>query len=128
MRERRHLLRLRLVFFREHHLEIELAVVHRAEGAQTPNHRGQLEPLGRVADPLERPLRRRIDARWRVNTNRIKAITEVQYSLLSACAELLKEYEAQNQLTVRGFLEQELGMEIVEKILAPQNLMALGHK
>lgn len=36
-------------------------------------------------------LRRRIDARWRVNTNRIKAITEIQYDLLSACAELLKE-------------------------------------
>jgi len=36
-------------------------------------------------------LRRRIDARWRVNTNRIKAITEIQYNLLSACAELLKE-------------------------------------
>ena len=36
-------------------------------------------------------LRRRIDARWRVNTNRLKAITEIQYDLLSACAELLKE-------------------------------------
>ncbi len=36
-------------------------------------------------------LRRRIDARWRVNSNRLKAIAEVQYSLLSACAELLKE-------------------------------------
>lgn len=36
-------------------------------------------------------LRRRIDARWRVNTNRLKAITEIQYALLSACAELLKE-------------------------------------
>ena len=36
-------------------------------------------------------LRRRIDARWRVNSNRIKSIVEIQYSLLSACAELLKE-------------------------------------
>jgi 16S rRNA (cytosine967-C5)-methyltransferase len=36
-------------------------------------------------------LRRRIDARWRVNTNRIKAMVEVQYDILSACAELLKE-------------------------------------
>lgn len=36
-------------------------------------------------------LRRRIDARWRVNTNRIKSIVEIQYNLLSACAELLKE-------------------------------------
>jgi 16S rRNA (cytosine967-C5)-methyltransferase len=36
-------------------------------------------------------LRRRIDARWRVNSNRIKAMAEVQYEILSACAELLKE-------------------------------------
>lgn len=36
-------------------------------------------------------LRRRIDARWRVNTRRIQSITEIQYNLLSACAELLKE-------------------------------------
>jgi 16S rRNA (cytosine967-C5)-methyltransferase len=36
-------------------------------------------------------LRRRIDARWRVNSNRIKSMTETQYALLSACAELLKE-------------------------------------
>ena len=36
-------------------------------------------------------LRRRIDARWRVNTNRIKTITAIQYDLLTACAELLKE-------------------------------------
>ncbi len=36
-------------------------------------------------------LRRRIDARWRVNTNRIKAIAEVQYGMLSAAAERLKE-------------------------------------
>ena len=36
-------------------------------------------------------LRRRIDARWRVNTNRLKAIAETQYAILSACAELLKE-------------------------------------
>ncbi|MCK4564012.1 MAG: 16S rRNA (cytosine(967)-C(5))-methyltransferase RsmB [Verrucomicrobia bacterium] len=36
-------------------------------------------------------LRRRIDARWRVNTNRIKSIVEIQYELLSACTELLKE-------------------------------------
>lgn len=36
-------------------------------------------------------LRRRIDARWRVNTNRLKAITEVQYNMLTAASELLKE-------------------------------------
>ena len=44
------------------------------------------------------------------------------------CTELVKKYEAQNQLTVRGFLENELGKETVEKTLAPQNLMALGHR
>ncbi len=44
------------------------------------------------------------------------------------CAELVKKYETQNQLTVRGFLEQELGKESVKKILSPQNLMALGYR
>ena len=44
------------------------------------------------------------------------------------CTELVKKYEAQNKLTVREFLEQELGKETVEKTLAPQNLMALGHR
>ena len=44
------------------------------------------------------------------------------------CTELVKQYEEQHELTVRGFLEQELGKEAVEKILAPQNLMALGHR
>lgn len=36
-------------------------------------------------------LRRRIDARWRINTRRFQAITEIQYQILSACAELLSE-------------------------------------
>jgi aspartate ammonia-lyase len=44
------------------------------------------------------------------------------------CTELVKKYGEQNQLTVREFLENELGREPVEKTLAPQNLMALGHK
>lgn len=44
------------------------------------------------------------------------------------CTELVKKYEEQNTLTVRGFLEQELGEKAVEKTLAPQNLMALGHR
>lgn len=44
------------------------------------------------------------------------------------CTELVKKYKTQNQLTVRDFLEQELGEESVKKTLAPQNLMALGHK
>lgn len=35
--------------------------------------------------------RRRIDARWRVNTNRLKAIAEVQYGILSSAAEMLTE-------------------------------------
>ena len=34
-------------------------------------------------------IRRRPDARWRVNTNRLKAIKEVQYAILDACAKLL---------------------------------------
>jgi len=44
------------------------------------------------------------------------------------CAELVKAYKAQDQLTVRGFLEKELGKEITSKTLSPQNLMAMGHK
>ena len=36
-------------------------------------------------------LRRRVDARWRVNTNRLKAIAETQYAILSACAGMLKK-------------------------------------
>ncbi|MBC8206388.1 MAG: aspartate ammonia-lyase [Kiritimatiellales bacterium] len=44
------------------------------------------------------------------------------------CTELVKQVKAQDQLTVRGFLEQELGKEIVERTLAPQNLMALGYR
>lgn len=44
------------------------------------------------------------------------------------CAELAKQFEAQNQLTFRGFIEQELGEEVVKKTLAPQNLMAMGYR
>jgi aspartate ammonia-lyase len=44
------------------------------------------------------------------------------------CTELVKQVEEQNGVTVREFLEQELGKETVEKTLAPQNLMALGYK
>lgn len=44
------------------------------------------------------------------------------------CAELVKEYKAQDKLTVRGFLEEELGEELVKKTLSPQNLMAMGHR
>jgi len=44
------------------------------------------------------------------------------------CTELIQEYDQQNEQTVRDFLEQELGKEAVEKILSPQNLMALGHR
>jgi len=36
-------------------------------------------------------LRRRVDARWRVNTNRINAMAKTQYEILSACSKLLKE-------------------------------------
>ena len=44
------------------------------------------------------------------------------------CTELVKQYETQSDLTVREFLEQELGKEPVEKTLSPQNLMSLGHR
>ncbi len=43
------------------------------------------------------------------------------------CTELVRKYEEQDERTVREFLENELGKETVEKTLAPQNLMALGH-
>jgi 16S rRNA (cytosine967-C5)-methyltransferase len=36
-------------------------------------------------------LRRRADARWRIDEARIKTITELQTEILSACAELLKD-------------------------------------
>lgn len=35
-------------------------------------------------------LRRRADARWRIDPERIKNITQLQFEILSACAELLK--------------------------------------
>jgi len=44
------------------------------------------------------------------------------------CTELVKQYEEQHELTVRGFLEQKLGEELVTKTLSPQNLMAMGHR
>jgi 16S rRNA (cytosine967-C5)-methyltransferase len=36
-------------------------------------------------------LRRRADARWRIDEKRIRAITKLQYEILDACADLLKE-------------------------------------
>jgi len=44
------------------------------------------------------------------------------------CTELVKQYEEQTELTVREFLEKELGEESVTKTLSPQNLMALGYR
>jgi aspartate ammonia-lyase len=44
------------------------------------------------------------------------------------CTELVKQWTAQNERTVREFLEKELGKETVEKTLSPQNLMSLGYK
>lgn len=44
------------------------------------------------------------------------------------CTELLKEYGQQEELNVREFLEKELGKATVEKTLASQNLMSLGHR
>jgi aspartate ammonia-lyase len=43
-------------------------------------------------------------------------------------SELVKNYKKQNGLSVREFLEQELGKETVEKTLAPQKLMAMGYR
>ena len=44
------------------------------------------------------------------------------------CTELIKEFRAQDRLTVRELLERVLGTETVERTLAPQNLMALGYR
>jgi aspartate ammonia-lyase len=44
------------------------------------------------------------------------------------CAKLFKQFEQQGNGTIRGFLEENLGKEIVEKTLSPQNLMSLGYK
>jgi len=44
------------------------------------------------------------------------------------CTELLKQFEQHGTGTIREFLEKELGKETVSKVLAPQNLMALGYK
>lgn len=44
------------------------------------------------------------------------------------CTELVKKCKSQNELTVREFLENELGKETVDKTLAPQNLMSLGYR
>jgi len=44
------------------------------------------------------------------------------------CSELFKQFEQYRGGTIREFLEKELGTEVVEKTLSPQNLMALGYK
>lgn len=44
------------------------------------------------------------------------------------CSELFKQFEQQGKGTIREFLEKELGKEVVEKTLSPQNLMSLGYK
>ncbi len=44
------------------------------------------------------------------------------------CTELFKQFKQHGTGTIREFLEMELGKETVEKTLAPQNLMSLGHR
>ena len=44
------------------------------------------------------------------------------------CSELFKQFKQHGKETIREFLEKELGKEVVEKTLSPQNLMSLGHK
>jgi aspartate ammonia-lyase len=44
------------------------------------------------------------------------------------CSELFKRFGQQGDGTILEFLEKELGEEIVNKTLSPQNLMAMGHK
>ena len=44
------------------------------------------------------------------------------------CSELFKKFEQHGKGNIREFLEKELGKEVVEKTLSPQNLMSLGHK
>lgn len=42
--------------------------------------------------------------------------------------ELLKVFKASSRKNLREFLEEQLGKEMVAKILSPQNLLSLGHK
>jgi aspartate ammonia-lyase len=42
--------------------------------------------------------------------------------------ELVRRFQQTGESDFRAFLEKELGKELVERILAPENLMALGHR
>ncbi len=42
--------------------------------------------------------------------------------------ELVETFKAAGQTNFKAYLENELGAELVEKTLSPQNLMALGHR
>lgn len=44
------------------------------------------------------------------------------------CAELIKEFASADTGTIYEFLTEKLGADAVKKTLAPQNLMALGHR
>jgi aspartate ammonia-lyase len=41
---------------------------------------------------------------------------------------LLKEFEGSGKNNLREFLQEKLGKELVEKVLAPYNLVSLGYK
>ena len=42
--------------------------------------------------------------------------------------QLVNKYKSEGKTSFRKFLEQELGNELVDKVLSPFNLVALGHK
>ena len=44
------------------------------------------------------------------------------------CAKLLKDFELQSDCNIHQFLQLKLGEEMVQQVLSPQNLMALGYR
>jgi aspartate ammonia-lyase len=52
----------------------------------------------------------------------------VPYTGYDRAAGLLKEYDREQGLTFREYLVKNLGEELVEKVLSPSNLVALGYR
>jgi aspartate ammonia-lyase len=44
------------------------------------------------------------------------------------CSELIKEFKAKGLKSIREYLLEKLGKDIVDKTLSPANLISLGHK
>jgi aspartate ammonia-lyase len=44
------------------------------------------------------------------------------------CNELLKEFDAAEEENLRAFLTARLGVETVDKVLSPHNLVGLGYR